>query len=147
MDRILIEIDTLINTKKIEEEVFAQTGYCQYKPSYFKSRNFLDREEFDQYIKNCDLLITHAGSASIMAGLKCHKPVIAIPRLKAYGEHVDDHQKELAGLLYDKGYLIMTENMSMLEEAILLARTSDFKVYESSTSKIVNIIRDYIEQI
>lgn len=51
MDRILIEIDTLINTKKIEEEVFAQTGYCQYKPSYFKSRNFLDREEFDQYIK------------------------------------------------------------------------------------------------
>lgn len=82
-----------------------------------------------------------------MAGLKCHKPVIAIPRLKAYGEHVDDHQKELAGLLYDKGYLIMTENMSMLEEAILLARTSDFKVYESSTSKIVNIIRDYIEQI
>lgn len=146
MDRLLTEIDRLIKEGKIKEEIFAQTGYCQFKPSCFESRPFLDREEFDRCIENCDLLITHGGSGTIMSGLKQRKKVIAVPRLKMHGEHVDDHQKELAGVLHKKGYLIMVEDITMLLCAIELARTINFKIYESSTNRIVEIIRNFIEK-
>lgn len=146
MDRLLIELDRLVELRRINEEVFAQTGYCRYKPSQFESCQFLDREEFDRSIERCDLLITHAGSGAIMSGLKRRKRVITVPRLKAFGEHVDNHQKELAGVLAEKGYLIMIEDMNTLTDAIQQARTSCFEIYESSTKKIVDIVRNFIEK-
>ncbi|EQB22655.1 glycosyltransferase (PssE)-like protein [Dehalobacter sp. UNSWDHB] len=146
MDRLLIEVDRLVEIGGINEEVFAQTGYCQYKPSHYESCQFLGRVEFDDTIERCDLLITHGGSGAIMSGLKQQKRVIAVPRLKAFGEHVDDHQKELVGVLAEKGYLIMVEDVSKLPGSIEQAKASHFKVYESSTDRVVRIIRDFIDE-
>jgi UDP-N-acetylglucosamine transferase subunit ALG13 len=146
MDRLLIELDRLVETGQIKEKIFAQTGYCQYKPRHFESCPFLDKEDFDRHIRDSDLHITHAGSGAVMSGLKQRKRVITVPRLKAYGEHVDDHQLQLAGVLAEKGYLLMVEEMDMLAAAIELARVKQFEIYESSNARIIGLIRDFIEK-
>ena len=42
-NRLLIEIDRLIEEKKITEEVFAQIGYSDYKPRNYEYKEFLER--------------------------------------------------------------------------------------------------------
>ena len=40
-NRILMEIDQLIEDKYLTENVFAQTGYSDYEPKHYKYKNFL----------------------------------------------------------------------------------------------------------
>ena len=45
-DRLLQELDRLIEAGVIAEPVFAQTGYCTYAPKQFPFEPFLDRDTF-----------------------------------------------------------------------------------------------------
>ena len=45
-NRLLKAVDELVAAGKIKDEVFAQIGYSDYKPTYYTSANFLDRESF-----------------------------------------------------------------------------------------------------
>ena len=94
-DRLLKEIDRLIKTGRITEEVFAQTGYSTYHPKYFLYKNFLNREEFKKCIEKSSFVITHGGTGAIISSLKIGKKVIAVPRRVEFGEHVDNHQLQL----------------------------------------------------
>ena len=94
-NRLLKEIDKLIEDKVIKEEVFAQIGVSDYIPKNYKYTKFLNSEEFNNNLKKCDMVITHAGTGVIVNAVKLEKKVIALPRLEKYGEHVDDHQIQL----------------------------------------------------
>ncbi|MFR3684816.1 MAG: glycosyltransferase, partial [Enterococcus sp.] len=91
-NRLLRYVDNLIEKGKIEDKVFAQTGFSDYKPSYFDYKEYLCREEFLEHIARASLIITHGGTGVIVTALKANKKVIAIPRQVKYKEHVDDHQ-------------------------------------------------------
>ncbi|MFA5358084.1 MAG: PssE/Cps14G family polysaccharide biosynthesis glycosyltransferase [archaeon] len=95
-DRLLKEIDGLIENKKIKGTVFAQIGSSYYTPKNFKYKKFLSLEEFDKNVKKCGIFITHAGEGNIGTGLQYEKRMIVVPRLKKFGEHTNDHQLELA---------------------------------------------------
>jgi UDP-N-acetylglucosamine--N-acetylmuramyl-(pentapeptide) pyrophosphoryl-undecaprenol N-acetylglucosamine transferase len=54
-------------------------------------------------LDEADIVVSHAGVGSIICALRAgHVPVI-FPRLKRYGETVDDHQAELAEALSQRG--------------------------------------------
>ena len=93
-NRLLKSVDELIEGG-LDEEVFAQIGYSNYKPKNYKYKEFLDREEFSEVINCSDIVITHGGTGAIIGAVKKRKKVIAVPRLAKYGEHVDDHQLQL----------------------------------------------------
>ena len=65
-NRLLIEIDRLVEEKKINEEVFAQIGYSDYKPKNYKYKEFLDRDEFAEIMSRCNKVITHGGTGAIV---------------------------------------------------------------------------------
>jgi len=52
------------------------------------------------------LIITHAGTGSLIKGVKKGKKVIAIPRLVKLGEHIDDHQLEILNEFVQMEYVI-----------------------------------------
>ena len=79
-NRLLIEIDKLVEEKIIIEEVFAQIGYSDYKPKNYKYKEFLDRDEFTEIMKICDKVITHGGTGAIISAVKNDKKVIAAAR-------------------------------------------------------------------
>ena len=82
-NRLLIEIDRLVEEGKITEEVFAQTGYSDYEPKNYEYKNFLDRDEFSDIMGKCDKVITHGGTGAIIGAVKKEKKVIAVSRLSA----------------------------------------------------------------
>ena len=47
-NRLLRKIDELIESGIIDEKVFAQTGYSDYKPVFYESEDYISREVFQK---------------------------------------------------------------------------------------------------
>ena len=145
--RLLLEIDKLIDNKVINEEVIVQAGYSSdYKSNNIQIFDLINKDEFDNIIKKADLLITHGGVGAILTGLKYQKKIIAIPRLKKYKEHVNDHQIQIVENFNEEGYIIGLEDVSKLEEA--LDKIKDFKPrkYQSNKKKMLKLMKELIEK-
>ena len=145
-NRLLIEIDKLVEEKIIIEEVFAQIGYSDYKPKNYKYKEFLDRDEFTEIMKICDKVITHGGTGAIISAVKNDKKVIAVPRLVEYGEHVDDHQLQIVKQFDHMGLISSISNINELKKIILSIEKIRYKKYVSNTNEILSEIECYINK-
>ena len=145
MNRVLIEIDNLIEKQLIKEEVFAQIGKSDYHPKHYSYKEFINPDEYDDIVKRSDLIVSHGGTGAIIKGLKANKQIIAIPRLKKYGEHEDDHQLQIVKFFYDGGYIEAVEEEKDLYVAIEKLRKNPIQKKYEGKGEIINIIDDYIK--
>lgn len=137
-----------IDNSNIAEKIIVQAGYTKYNP---KKKNmiiidFISYDEMSKYVDEAKLIITHSGTGSVLAPLKKGKKVIVCSRLSKYGEHVDDHQKELTDVLLAGGYILeLNENNSLNK---LLDKIDDFKPvkYNSNTDKFIKELKKEIEE-
>ena len=146
-DRLLKEIDRLIKTGRITEEVFAQTGYSNYQPKYFLYKNFLNREEFKKCIEKSSFVITHGGTGAIISSLKIGKKVIAVPRRVEFGEHVDNHQLQLLAQFDELNLVSACYELNDLEDHLIGIGNLEFAAYHSNTEKIVASIDQFLSSI
>lgn len=121
-NRLLKEMDELVANKKIKEKVVAQAGHSTYKPKNFEWFRFTTFEKLNKLYKAANVFVTHGGAGSILNGLSNGKPVIAVPRLKKYEEHVNDHQMELVRALEKKKKIIAVYDIKYLSNAISSAK-------------------------
>lgn len=142
LDAVLREIEK----GNIKDEVIVQAGCTNYETDKMKIFDLIPMEEFDTLMKKCDLLITHGGVGSIITGLKCNKKVIAVPRLAKYGEHVNDHQKQIIEKFSDNGNIIGIENLDDLGEALKKVKKFKPKKYKSNTNNMISLIEKIIDE-
>lgn len=143
--RLLKEIDRLIKEKKITEKVIVQAGTTKYQSKNMKIFDLLPMTEFNRFIGKADLIITHGGVGSIMNSLKKGKKVIAVPRLKKYGEHTNDHQLQIVKEFSRQGYVIPCLKMSQLGDCIEKSKTFQPKRYKSNNKKMLELIEEVIQ--
>ena len=146
-NRLLKELDRLVESGVISDEIFAQTGYSDYVPQHYSYKNFLNRDEFAEYTKKCDIFITHGGTGAIIGAVKKGKKVIAVPRLAKYGEHVDDHQLQLIRQFDEMKLIEACNDTEHLGESYRTALNTTYEVYESNTQTILDDIEAYIEGV
>lgn len=146
MNRLLQEIDKLIDEGKISDEIFAQIGYSTYLPKNFKYTDFLDDAKFQKCIENCDLLITHAGVGNIINGLKLNKKIIVFPRLRKFNEHVDDHQLEIAEHFEKKKFVLLCTSVDNLFLKIVQSAEFPFQKYHINYDGFVFKLRKYLDE-
>ena len=144
LDRLLKAIDQLVAASVIKTEVFAQTGYSSYEPRHYKYKQFLDRTEFAEAEANADLIITHGGTGAIIGGVKKGRKVIAVPRLKRYGEHVDDHQLQIIKQFEEVGFIIPCYDLRKLPECLKKAEQFKAVQYTSNTDNFVRDIERFL---
>ena len=70
-----------------------------------------------------------------------------LPRLKKYGEHVNDHQIQIIETFSKQGFIKGIKDVSELEEALKNISTFTPNKLESNTDNIVKIIENFIEKI
>ena len=145
-NRLLIELDKLVEEKKICNDIFAQIGYSDYKPKNYEFKEFLDREQFAEFMDKCDTVITHGGTGAIVGAVKRDKKVIAVPRLAKFGEHVDDHQLQIIDQFTNMNFIVGVKDTNEIYETLELLKTMKFKKYISNTENIINEIEKYINQ-
>lgn len=145
--RLLKEVDKLITKNIIKEEVIVQAGYTSdYKSNNMQIFDLLQKDKFDELVEKANLLITHGGVGTILTGLKNNKKIIAVPRLKKYKEHVNDHQIQIIENFDKEGYITGINDVSDLENALL--RVDDFTPlkYKSNKKNMVNLIKELIDK-
>lgn len=143
-NRLLKAIDYQVADGKITDEIFAQIGASDYKPQRYKYKNFLDRDEFEKWQRKADIVITHGGTGAIIGAVKKRKKVIAVPRLKKFGEHVDDHQLQLISQFRELGLICECKECDDIWKAIEIVKRTEYKSYESNTASIIKSIEDFI---
>lgn len=143
--RLLEMIDQEIIKGNIKEKVIVQAGFTKYNTKNMQIFDLLDKDDFDKYIKDCDLLITHGGVGSILTGLKNNKKVIACPRLAKYNEHMNDHQVQIIKRFTDAGFILPLNEFDDLGK--VLKKVKDFKPnkYQSNTPNMIKLITNYID--
>ena len=62
-----------------------------------------------QEIASADIVISHAGTGSILTALSLGKRPVIVPRRAAHGEHVDGHQDDLAAFVGEAGLAMVLE--------------------------------------
>ena len=145
-NRLLRMMDDLIENKKIHERVFAQISNSDYLPQYYEYCNFLSNNDYEEYIKNCDILVSHSGVGTIMTGLRYRRKIIVVPRLSKYGEHIDDHQTQIAQSFSKLNYVLMySDEDNNMEQLIVDATTKHFSNYSSCRNQVIDTIRQYID--
>lgn len=145
--RLLDKVESLLKEKKIKTRVVVQAGCTKYKSKYMEIFELLPMDEFEKIMDSCDLLITHGGVGSIVTGLKKNKKVLAVARLKKYGEHTNDHQLQIIEEFSKKGYILPVNNLDDLEN--ILNQVDEFKPkkYKSNTDHMVKIVEEQIEKL
>lgn len=146
-NRLLVEIDRLIENGLIHDYVFAQTGSSDYLPKNFDFKPFLSHDEFKELSDRAELIISHGGTGALINASKKGKNIIAVPRLSKYGEHVDDHQLQIVEALFSQGYIRRVLDISNLGQQINDALSNPIRKKYSNESHIVDILEKYIEEM
>ncbi len=143
--RLLEEIQKNINTGTIKEKVVVQEGYTKFQSKDMEIHTQVPKDKLQELIKKADLIITHGGVGSIISAITEGKKVIAVPRLKKYNEHVNDHQLDIIDSFNEKRYIIGIHEVEELEEA--LKKVPEFKPqkYIQNTGRIIKIIEEFID--
>lgn len=100
------------------DELVVQFGYGSPPPGAARATAFMSFGEMLDHISKADAVVTHAGVGTILCARRLgHVPVV-VPRLRCYGEHVDDHQAELTRALAVEGVVIPVWDTDRLAETL-----------------------------
>ncbi|MBN9692881.1 MAG: hypothetical protein J0M24_21760 [Verrucomicrobia bacterium] len=146
-DRLVKAVDLAIAQGQIQEEVFAQIGPGEYRPKHMKHTEVLAKDAFEDVISRSTGLISHAGIGSINAALKYHKPMVVLPRLKRFGEHVNDHQLYTARKFESLGCVLVAYEESDLPTRCEALKTFRPKHRTPNTQGIVQFIGNYLRNV
>ena len=145
--RLLKAIDREIKNGVITDKVVVQAGCTKFKSDNMEIFDLIPANEFDEYIKKADLIITHGGAGSILTGVKHNKKIIAAARLAKYKEHTNDHQRQIIREFSDQGYIMELKDFNKLGKLIQKSKTFKPKKFISNTENMINLISDYIEEV
>lgn len=145
--RLLKAVDKQIELGNIRDKVIVQAGYTKYNSNRMTIFDFLSHEDELKFVDQSDLIITHGGVASIMEAITSNKKTIAVPRLKKYNEHDNDHQLQIIDSFSELGYLLPLKDLKDFDTVLLKINKFEPKPFVSNTNHIIKLIENFIEEI
>jgi UDP-N-acetylglucosamine transferase subunit ALG13 len=99
----------LLEILPADAEVLWQTGDTDVTGLGIDGHHAIPERDLTQAILDADVLVAHAGVGTALAALEVGKCAVLVPRRLAHGEHVDDHQMQIAGELSSRGLALSVE--------------------------------------
>ena len=100
--------------KSSDEEIIIQTGMGATVPQYATHFDFKPREEVKSIQARARAIVCHAGIGCVQDALAACRPLMVVPRLKRWGEHMNDHQLDLARAVEARGWGRMVMDIAEL---------------------------------
>lgn len=142
--RLIVALNSLVEKGLYQkDEIVMQSSVYPVMP-IFKHVSLIPYEEFNKFIDEAEVVVTHSGVNSIISCMEREKPLVICPRLSKYKEHVDDHQNEIANLMRDKYDVLVCRNMHDLSSFIDLARIHRYKPWVSHKDGLLSALRTLI---
>jgi UDP-N-acetylglucosamine transferase subunit ALG13 len=145
LDRLIKKMDEIAG--KIDEEVIMQIGSSKYRPKNARYFDFInDFENIIELNRKARIVVCHGGAGTIITALDEGTPVIAVPRLKKYEEHINDHQLELVDALSTSGKILAVYDIELLEKALNSPFVNSHKNFEDN-NRMVRAIKNYLDEL
>lgn len=144
--RLLEEVERLKRKGIITDEVVVQAGHTKFESDLLTIKPFVNYEVMDQLMEEARLIITHAGTGSVISALKKGKKVIAAARLKKYGEHNDDHQLQLLSIFLEQQHILSWGEGEDLGEVIQQAASFEPVPFQSGKERMFTILSNFIKE-
>ena len=144
LDRMLMEMDRLIEEGIVTQPVFAQIGHSTYRPRHYEWAEFLPGDIFEEKIRQCSILLTHSGVGTILTGKELGRPVLVYPRSAKYGEHVDDHQWQIAREFQKRQYVLVCEEQQLLGQRLRECEGYPFRQLTIGENVQTGVIREFL---
>jgi UDP-N-acetylglucosamine--N-acetylmuramyl-(pentapeptide) pyrophosphoryl-undecaprenol N-acetylglucosamine transferase len=90
-------------------EVLWQVGATRVDRMPAGARRQVPPDELRTAMREADVVISHAGVGSALAALQAGRRALFVPRRRAFGEHIDDHQVEMARDLEERHLVVARE--------------------------------------
>jgi UDP-N-acetylglucosamine transferase subunit ALG13 len=146
-DRLVRAIDELVDQSLLDDKIYAQIGMSSYKPRNFEAVLSLENHVFAKCMREASCIISHAGMGTIAMALENRKPLLVMPRLKKYGEVVNDHQVDIVRKFEQLGYLLaayrveeLLEKINALESFVPRKRETNIEAVLEQISKFLNVL-------
>ena len=141
-ERLIKKMDEIAG--RINEEVIAQIGSTKYKPKNLTYFTIKDENEILELFEKARIIVSHAGSGSLLTLINYMKPIIVVPRLKKFNEHIDNHQVELAEPLKNNKKFILVYDMKNLEDALKKGVILEYDKNKND-KKLINYLKKILE--
>lgn len=118
-DRLIRAMDAL--APSLNEAVFAQIGEGAYEPLSMEWKRTIAPRDFDALLDSARLIVSHAGTGSVLMAQKRRKPIVLLGRRAALNEHRNDHQLATVAQLRGRPGIFAAEDEKGLADAVALA--------------------------
>jgi len=146
-DRLVRAVDDAVASGVIEQPVFAQIGRTKFVPKNIEYVEVIDKHTFDNKVTASDYIISHAGIGSITMALENAKPLLVMPRMKRYREHVNDHQVVTARKFEELGHILVAYDARDLPEGMRKLKNFIPRERKVNPEAVVDRIRRFLNSL
>lgn len=146
-DRLVKAVDQALGNGQINGEVCAQIGDSAYQPRHFPAVSHMEKHLFDERMHEASAIISHAGMGTISMALEKDKPLLVMPRLKKYGEVVNDHQVAIARKFEELGHLLVAYKPEELPEKIRQLKTFELTKRKAAPEAVAGRIAGFLSEL
>lgn len=112
-----LPFDRLVRAaRRLPGELVVQRGTSELDVPGARVERWFEPSELRDLIRSAEVVVCHAGPATIREVLASGRVPVVVPRRRRYGEHVDDHQVAFARRMAHRVHLV--EDPSELHEAV-----------------------------
>jgi UDP-N-acetylglucosamine transferase subunit ALG13 len=131
-----------VSNARVVEELVIQHGPSAIRPEGASCFAYMPYDTLVGLVRRSRVFVTHAGVGSILVSLGAGRKPVVVPRLKQFGEAVDDHQLALAHRMDAACLVTVADSVERLRDAIMDA---DHTVTASGgASALARDLREYL---
>jgi UDP-N-acetylglucosamine transferase subunit ALG13 len=113
-DRLLDAVAQL----RVDEALVVQHGPSPVRAPSAQHFDYLPFSQVVELVRSARVVVTHAGVGSVMVALANRKRPVVVPRLRMFGEAVDDHQVAFGRRFAAAGLVTLVESPEHLGAAL-----------------------------
>jgi UDP-N-acetylglucosamine transferase subunit ALG13 len=133
-------------------DVLAQIGTQAWRPAHIRWTELLEPAAFREAFEGAELIVSHAGIATLVSALELGKTIVVMPRLARLREHRNDHQVATAEHFCRKHHVrvaaseaeiasTLDESLRMVSRELIPARRTRL----APSGSLLRSVRDFIE--
>jgi UDP-N-acetylglucosamine transferase subunit ALG13 len=126
-----------------DAEIVWQLGHTPQLAGMRASRieRFITHDELTELMSDSDVVVAHAGVGSAIQAMSVGKAPILVPRRIEHGEHVDEHQEQIARRLSGLGLATMADVENLTADTLLEAATRGVRRADSPSKLSLRSLR------
>ena len=147
-DRLIRWVDEIALQGAFAEPFLVQKGHSELPLRACEGIDFVQMDDFADYVRRSKCVITHGGTGSVMTSLMAGKRPILVPRLSQFGEVCNDHQLEIAREFERKGWVcVATDKDQIVSHLEALLANGGGSTYTPNNARLLGIVSDCLAQM